>query len=62
MTYWTIHSSFKLCTAEAPVSQVGALAQSTQVSDFVVQLRAICDSVLYAYLSKVADTEKNAII
>ena len=24
--------------------------------DFVIQLRTICDSVLYAYLSKVADT------
>ena len=30
--------------------------QATQDSDFVVQLRMICDSVLYAYLSKVVDT------
>ena len=32
------------------------MSQATQDSDFVVQLVTICDSVLYAYLSKVADT------
>ena len=36
--------------------QVEDLSQATQDSAFVVQLRTICDSVLYAYLSKVADT------
>ena len=46
--------SSKLHTAEALVPQVEHSTQTSQ--DFVVQLRTICDSVLYAYLSKVANT------
>jgi len=48
--------SFKLHAAEAPFPQVKNSPQGIQDSDFVVQLRAVCDSVLYAYLSKVAGT------
>ena len=43
-------------TAKTLILQGEILSQATQDSDFVVQLRTICDSVLYAYLSKVADT------
>ena len=48
--------SFQLLASEALIPQVEHLSQATQDSGFVVQLRTICDSVLYAYLSKVADT------
>ena len=46
----------KLLTAEVPVPQGADLARKIQDSDFLVQLRTTCDSVLHAYLSKVADT------
>ena len=45
---YCIHS-FKLQTAEVLVPQV-------EDRDFTEQLAAVCDPVLYAYLSKVADT------
>ena len=56
MYYWTVHSFFH--TADAYGFQVENLSQATQDRDshFVVHLRTICDSVLYTYLSKVADT------
>ena len=46
--------SSNLQTAEAPLPQVENLTQASY--DFVAQLRTICDSVLYAYFSKTADT------
>jgi len=49
-----IPSASKRHIAEALVPQVESVTQATQ--DIVMQLRTICDSVLYAYLSKVADT------
>ena len=53
--------SSKLHTPEALVPQFRNLTRPTQ--DFVVQLRVICDSVLYAYLSRIADTaEKRQFI
>ena len=44
----------KLHAAEALVPQAQHPTQATQ--DFIVQMRTICDPVLHAYLSKVADT------
>ena len=50
-----MYPSFELHTTEA----VPQFRNSNQVTHgFLVQLRTICDSVLYAYLSKVADTEE----
>ena len=46
--------SSALRIAEALVLQVEHSTKAIQ--DFIVQLRTICDSVLYAYLSKIADT------
>ena len=46
----------QLLTAVILVPQVEDLAQATQDSHFIVQLRTICDLVLYTYLSRVADT------
>ena len=46
--------SSKLRTAEVLVLQIERSTRATQ--DFVVQLRMICDSAFYAYLSKVANT------
>ena len=42
--------------AETPTPQVEKLTQATQ--DFVVRLTTICDSVLHAYLLKIADTSE----
>ena len=47
-------SRSKLHAAEALVPQAQHPTQATQ--DFIVQLRTICDLVLHAYLSKIADT------
>jgi len=48
--------SSKLYTAEALVPQVGPLTWYIRSSDFALELRKLCDPVLYAYLSKVANT------
>ena len=54
MTYWTAHSFSPNPTAEALFPQVQCSTQATQ--DLVAQLETICDSILYSYLSKVANT------
>ena len=54
--------SSKLHTAEVLIPQFGDLAQGIQGLNFVVQLRTLCDSFLYAQLSKVAVTAENDII
>ena len=52
-----LHSFLLTSHTDAQVPQAEKLTPATQESsDFVAQLRTICDSVLYAYLSKVADT------
>ena len=48
------HSFFRTSHSRGMVPQVEHSNQANQ--SFVVQLRTICDSVLYAYLSKIADT------
>ena len=54
MTYWTPRPFSPNLTAEALFPQVQCSTQAIQ--DFVMQLKTICDPVLYSYLSKVANT------
>ena len=47
----------KLVKGTAVAAEVKKISERITIQDFAVQLRTICDPVLHAYLSKVANTD-----